>query len=370
MVFLPVPDDSFADKMRELLGLCIRIDEGAQRTYEDLADRCSDTVLAEVFSRMGADERAHQEWWTKLLEAYDAGLVPELSGEMGLLLDRLREIAAELDQGLGTGIACDDLDAMLETAARLEFFMLDPVFGELIELTEPGNTSRHLTAYGHHIERLAGAIEGHYRRNELAVFLAGVLRRSWRDFFRAATLTRYDQLTHALNRRGFLVSLDQWAAWSSRYGRPLAVVVMDLDNFKRINDTHGHAAGDLALVAFANAVRETVRESDLIGRQGGDEFAVIAPETDEEALTHLLDRIVRDAAAKAQREWPYRETTPISVSAGGAWTAGDDGVAGDTLLTAADDALYAAKAEGRSRASAPVRVSPGEHHHRSGSAPS
>jgi diguanylate cyclase (GGDEF)-like protein len=235
--------------------------------------------------------------------------------------------------------------------------MLDPVFGELVELTEPGGTSRHLSAYHHHIERLAGAIETYYSRSQLAVFLAGVLRRSWRDFSHSAELTRYDQLTHALNRRGLFLALDQWAAWAARYERPLAVVAIDVDEFKLVNDTHGHAAGDLGLVALANAFRATLRESDLIGRQGGDEFAIIAPETDHAALEALLARVVEDVPARAAAAWPYQSTTPLRVSAGGAWTSGGDvSVTGELLLAAADSSLYEAKAAGRNRAGGIVRV--------------
>src|SRR5260370_28370660 len=103
------------------------------------------------------------------------------------------------------------------------------------------------------------------------------LRRSQAE---RARLVIQDQLTNVLNARAFADGLSQELDRNRRYPRPLALLYMDLDNFKIINDTHGHQTGDAVLRLVADAMRSSVRHADVVGRLGGDEFAVLMPETD------------------------------------------------------------------------------------------
>jgi diguanylate cyclase (GGDEF)-like protein len=162
-------------------------------------------------------------------------------------------------------------------------------------------------------------------------------------------LANTDGLTGLANRRYLDDELSRLCARSARHGRPLAVLLVDADHFKRINDEHGHGVGDQALVALAGRLGERLRTEDILGRWGGEEFMVIAPDID-----------MAGAAALAEALRGQVSVAPLHTSAGelrltaslgwSFWKEGDDP---DALLRRADAALYAAKYAGRDRAVGP-----------------
>ena len=158
-------------------------------------------------------------------------------------------------------------------------------------------------------------------------------------------LANVDTLTGALSRRNFLNLADQELARSNRYGLPLMVLMLDLDHFKGINDRFGHAAGDAVLQRFVQTVTDVLRESDLIGRLGGEEFAVLLPNTTMEGGRALAQRIidsVRDSTVEVSGQ-----RIPYTVSVGAGCLTGENNFA--ALLAHADAALYRAKERGRDR---------------------
>ncbi len=157
---------------------------------------------------------------------------------------------------------------------------------------------------------------------------------------------RTDMLTGLPNRRHFMELATSECERANRYGGPLSLMMIDLDGFKNINDTHGHQAGDRALVAFAEVCRKSVRINDIPGRIGGEEFAVILPETDENRAFEVAERLRRALAAtivKAGTGGGFGFTASIGVAA-----RADDSEL-DRLISEADRALYAAKSSGRNR---------------------
>ena len=155
----------------------------------------------------------------------------------------------------------------------------------------------------------------------------------------------HDPLTGLPNRRALLERLTGEFSRAQREESPLAVGMCDLDHFKRINDTHGHAVGDAVLVAFARVTGSTLRVSDVVGRYGGEEFLVIAPGSAGTPGEGLFERVAAYVAAHPVTVGP--QAIPVTVSIGVAGLSGSETV--DSLLAAADAALYRAKAEGRNR---------------------
>jgi len=339
--------------MQAILDLCVELDSNAATTYAAMADACSDEEVKVTFRRMGTEELSHVGWWAELLEAWQAGLVPDVADE-STLLGRLRELAEEIEMLVPTDFSTLSTDQMLDLAAHLEFFMLDPVFGELLDLVNPGASTEHHEAYSRHVMRLVGCIESRHSRTDLAHFLARVLARSFSDQQRLASLAMHDPLTGLYNRRGFYGYIRQWASWSTRYGHPLGVLLVDIDKFKSINDTFGHPRGDDALRAVSAALCQAVRTSDVVGRYGGDEFAILAPEADAIELATLMSRVV-DTVRNVSFAVGDSDVR-LSVSVGGSLVQGALPVTPEQLLAAADHSLYEAKAAGRDRAGSVIVV--------------
>jgi diguanylate cyclase (GGDEF)-like protein len=152
-------------------------------------------------------------------------------------------------------------------------------------------------------------------------------------------LAMIDALTGLYNRRFAEQRLVAEVARSARKGHPLTVVLLDLDEFKHINDTYGHPAGDLVLQEFAAALNRAIRGGDLAVRWGGDEFLLILPECNHEQLKLVLDRL-----GPLDLAWEGRKF-PIKYSAG--WKDYASGDQPDSMLAAADQALYANKRAAR-----------------------
>jgi diguanylate cyclase (GGDEF)-like protein len=157
-----------------------------------------------------------------------------------------------------------------------------------------------------------------------------------------------DELTGLYNYRFLVDYLDQQIALAERLDSPLAVLMLDLDRFKTLNDTYGHHAGDTALHAFAEALLDTVRRSDLAARYGGEEFVVVMANTNGEEARLVADKIRAAVAELVLRLAPGAEETRVTVSIGGVAYPDDTGDARQ-LLRLADDALYRAKRTGRDR---------------------
>ncbi|MBU0665566.1 MAG: bacteriohemerythrin [Proteobacteria bacterium] len=159
---------------------------------------------------------------------------------------------------------------------------------------------------------------------------------------------QFDYLTGLANRRYFIERGEEEIVRTSRYGRPMSLLMLDIDRFKEINDTHGHHAGDITLQMFAAHCQETLREIDIIGRVGGEEFAVILPETDGEVAYEVAERLCQSIANQTMTT----ETGAfigLTVSIGLTTLVVGGEAYLDTLLRQADEALYKAKALGRNR---------------------
>lgn len=167
---------------------------------------------------------------------------------------------------------------------------------------------------------------------------------------RLATMAVTDELTGLRNLRYFRSRLTEAFAESARTGRPLAVIMLDIDRFKGVNDRFGHPVGDDVLVNTARAIASITRHGETEARVGGEEFAVLLVDSTSEQAREVAERI-RQAIAEAETVLPGTggQTIRVTVSAGVASTADVAAADEEALLRAADDALYQAKGAGRDR---------------------
>jgi len=201
-------------------------------------------------------------------------------------------------------------------AELVRFMMVGTVVGGVVALTE----------------RLHGMRE---RWREERQHLASALDRArQRD-------TR-DELTGCLNRRAMLERMAEESLRSARLGQPMCLVLLDLDHFRRVNDRHGHAAGDLVLRGFADLARARRRDTDLLSRWGGEEFLMVLGATDAAQARTRVQRLLEELA-----ERPFEEGVKVTCSAGLTECRGGESIV--AAIERVDRALVRAKAAGRNR---------------------
>jgi diguanylate cyclase (GGDEF)-like protein len=160
-------------------------------------------------------------------------------------------------------------------------------------------------------------------------------------------LTIIDALTEIHNKRYLLEFLDRELARSARHGRPLSLVLIDIDHFKVINEEFGHLGGDFTLRELATCIKAMVRKEELFARYGGEEFTLVLPETTLEGSLQVAERV---RALVESHPFQYEgKRYAITVSIGVASTPGDDALTNHELVRQADERLYQAKRDGRNR---------------------
>ena len=191
------------------------------------------------------------------------------------------------------------------------------------------------------------------RQETLARVRTQVRRKRYTDFLRTQVqqtieMAVTDGLTGLFNRRYLMNHLTNYVDQSAERAKPMAVLIVDIDFFKSINDTHGHDAGDEVLKEFASRIRANVRGMDLVARFGGEEFVVVMPDTDLSLAQGIAERLREQVAGDAFSVSGGKTRVAVTISIGiGTFDRGDD--TPDTILKRADTALYRAKRTGRNR---------------------
>jgi diguanylate cyclase (GGDEF)-like protein len=267
--------------------------------------------------------------WFRIEDDRTLGAIYELDGERvveseygGTLPERssLLRISGG-DSDIATGWSDDGDAPLFDTRRRYAVAAVRPSEGDTYCFYADGSTDRTGSAW-----TLASM-------QELATHAAFALERM-RLSAKLEMLAMHDPLTGLANRRALVERLAAEIQLTKRTGETLAFAMIDVDDFKRINDTRGHAGGDAALVTIAETLRVCTREIDLPARFAGDEFSLVMPRTNREAAVVVLDRIVAQLRANG-----------LSASIGVAF--GRDGISSSALMRSADEAVYAAKAAGK-----------------------
>ena len=168
---------------------------------------------------------------------------------------------------------------------------------------------------------------------------------------RLLALATIDDLTHLYNRRYFFIRFRQELERARRYQRPLSCLILDIDHFKVVNDTYGHLAGDQVLQEIAHILQTQCRQSDLIGRYGGEEMIILLPETDTPGALAIAERI-RETIQHHETVNGQGQPIRVTVSIGVANVRGEELATitdADRIIQDADDALLQAKKAGRNR---------------------
>lgn len=259
----------------------------------------------------------------------DANAAERLALAMGLPMAALASILAWVAARRLTA----DLAQLAQAAREVETSGQGQRFPRLVGSREAGVLSSALRRMTARLLSLNESMEAQVRQRTRELEAANL------ELDRQA---RTDPLSGLLNRRGFDAQVGQSLAMARRSGRALSMVLMDLDHFKRINDTFGHDMGDEVLKLLARTLQRRLRDSDICARIGGEEFVALLPDTDLEGARVMAEALVAAMAQQNDAVWGR-----VTLSAGVSCLRATDSEA--TLLRRADEALYAAKGQGRNQ---------------------
>jgi len=338
---------------------------------EVVASSPSTSVLGPVLSVWPTDETDLQRIEVDGVDAIAVAVRLVTGGRAWIVFDRAPYAAAERRLGrawalVGAGAVLLAVLISLSAASSVKNRMraiLDVVGrfrdGDL-EARCPEGGPAEIQEIARSLNEMASALDKHMKTlgNERSVLEQQVTGRT-RELEQANRLlmdiANRDALTGLANRRRLEIELERNISFSKRTGQPLAVIMMDLDNFKICNDTAGHLVGDNILRAVASTLRSRVRVTDLVVRWGGDEFCILVPATQSQGAIAAAESLV-DAVKEATSAVPLPEPLEPPTASAGVACFPEDGEDPHTLILNADAALYQVKATGRGRV---LRYSPG-----------
>lgn len=331
--------------MKSILRLCQAVEEQAKEVYEGLAQRAADPDLASMWRELAMEEGRHREHWQMLLRSAERGQVPslfpneeEVEAELRSVLTRIAALRSGLD-------APGNAAWPFVLGLRVQFQLLQPTLEYLLQWarrlsgeTEPKSGSEQA------LGRLVAAVRrcGAGPELDLACEMLVALQRQNQQLL---LQSHRDALTGVRNRRGFLDTIFPLCHLAQRSGQTVGFLMLDLDDFKRVNDEHGHERGDEVLRAVARILQGNMRQSDVLGRHGGDQFIVFLSPVVAGAVAAVGEKL-----RLAVEEGTAGEC-PVTASVGGA-----SGMLGrdvqrdvDKLLARVDACLFIARSTGRNR---------------------
>ncbi|MFH1035883.1 MAG: GGDEF domain-containing protein [Pseudomonadota bacterium] len=346
--------------MTTIIRQCLHIDTLAAEAYRGMAECYPGSELGAFWRHMAGEEREHVVFWRGLLSLAQDGLIPQVFDDPYQVSQELESVETRVRR-LQERRACPpQVNTTFVVAYRLEFYLLHPAFTTLFHyagtLSQSTGLSSPEETYEAHINYFLEAL-ARWGNSSPELELAGeILLRLWRENKRLAWQSSTDQLTRVLNRRGFFRVVEPLLHLAKRQGALVGALMVDLDGFKAVNDRLGHQAGDLLLRRVAEVIQGQVRQSDIVGRYGGDEFVVYLGGIDQEGLEAVAGKICR-----AVREAPL-EGLRVTVSVGGCLgpVEGPVDQALHGIIQGADHRLMEAKVAGRDQARTGGEYDPGQ----------
>ena len=326
------------------------IARGALKTMMEAVPNCEGAVvlLFEEDDRFLLVEAASGELVSELK---DTRILRDEPSQMGLLLRRFNEI---LSSGAGNGVSQTEILINNEQAKKSPFFRKGEKVGKIVSFAaipcfmgKDGEKSE-LKAAIVAVSSKAGAFEREDVEDlrTLAGMMAPALDNAVQHR-KVDNLSRTDGLTELLNHRTFQIILDGKISSMGRYGESMAVVMVDADKFKNVNDTYGHSVGDEVLVELARRLKSLVRKNDAVARYGGEEFAVVLDSVDEKSARSIAEKMREAISSK-----PFKTASgelPITASFGFSVLTKGETKPKREFIDQADQALYRAKETGRNR---------------------
>ncbi len=330
----------------KIINTCIETETFAIDTYKSFAGAAASEELSAFWAGMVEEEKKHLQYWETLLDYAERDMIPPVFKNPETVLDELKEILPKAETFIRQPEDISNTSKQFFTAYRLEFYMLHSAYATLFHIMDYNEeVESPVSSYEEHLSSFAGGLIKFGVDSPELELLGETMQRLWVKNRKLVTSNTTDPLTGILNRAGLFQAITPLSYLAGRHNHTIGVMMIDIDNFKMINDTYGHLRGDDILCNVATAIKEAVRRSDVVGRFGGEEFLVFLPSV-EPGHTPRVGEKIRLAVQNT-------ETAGLSatISVG----VREDCIGGDIdrdlqrMIKEADDALYTAKRSGKNR---------------------
>jgi diguanylate cyclase (GGDEF)-like protein len=333
------------DAMIDIVGLCMSIEDRAAGFYRNLKESAEKDDVRKFWQRILDQGRGRKAGWEQLETWARSGMLPQFFDLPSNVRTELATIRSKVDVLLDSSRRVEDLRSAIFMAFKLEFYLLHPAFESFFQYLRTVTENSGMAGTHETINLLFEALEI-YGLEALELELLGeTLHRLWQENRKMAIQSNTDPLTGVLNRRGFFDAIKPLSHLAQRNGSDIAILMIDIDHFKKINDTHGHQFGDAVLRYVAETLMKNIRTSDLLGRYGGEEFIIILSSVTREALFDVAEKL------RAAVEADNRDNGNVTISVGAAISTIGFPVEGEMerLIRDADTLLLKAKSSGRNR---------------------
>jgi diguanylate cyclase (GGDEF)-like protein len=336
------------EKLSKILDLCIDIDETAIGIYGSLSEYAGNEALKSFWDKMVVEGQAHLDYWQQLKALPEFDELPSAFDDPDSVTHQLEERAEQIHSLKEQWEKDQTVSSAFVIAYRLESYKLHPAMRTLFQYYRPitdGTVPEEKELNSTNIDALIDALHKYGEATPELELVGETLQRLWDQNKALSELSMVDTLSGLLNRRGFFTMANQMAHWSKRNETPVTVLLVELDDFKAINDLHGAQKGDEILKEIATMLKSTLRQSDLISRYGGDEFILLLPSTAKDGGASVAEKL-RELIAKARPAG-----VPMTVSIGGADEVMQGNVeqAFQNLIRYAEGNLIVAKTNGKNQ---------------------
>lgn len=330
----------------DIINLCLALDTKTSLTYSEISGLSENSELKQFWENMAKEEEEHIEFWQKLLKLAKKGLLPQLFQNGEKIKAELEEIAEKVGTLIETAKSTRNISDAFLIAFQLEFFLLHPAFETLFHFIKIFDTQVNPEdVYERHLNEFIEAFNKYGTVTPELGLLGEALQRLWRENKALALQSSLDELTGILNRRGFFNILKPLSHLAQRSNLNIAIVMIDIDHFKKINDTYGHSRGDEVLMKIANILKNNIRTSDIVARYGGEEFIIYLSSVDPNSTYNIAEKI------RKRVEEETKDDIPVTISGGLSYGPLTKKVEEEIVdyINKADACLYEAKGSGRNK---------------------